>query len=79
MPQWVAQCPEQVDLVHALVYDQAARGDGYPVALARAHEQAVVRSADRRTFQTMLEASLYRADAGVSASAKKDSKSFIRG
>ncbi|MBX0327553.1 DNA double-strand break repair nuclease NurA [Oscillochloris sp. ZM17-4] len=79
IPQWVAQDPEQVDLIHALVYDQAARGDGYPVALARAHEQAVVRSADRRTFQSILEGSLYRAEAGASASAKKDSKSFIRG
>jgi hypothetical protein len=79
VPQWVAQDPAQVDLIHALVYDQAARGGGYPVALERAHEQAVVRSADRRTFQRMLEASLYRAEAGASASAKKDSKSYIRG
>jgi hypothetical protein len=79
IPRWVAQDPDQVDLIHAIVYDQAARGDGYPVALARAHEQAVVRSADRRTFQRMLEGSLYRAEAGASASAKKDSKSFIRG
>ncbi|NNJ10810.1 DNA double-strand break repair nuclease NurA [Chloroflexales bacterium ZM16-3] len=79
LPQWVAQDSEQVDLIHALVYDQAARGDGYPVALARAHEQAVVRSADRRTFQSILEGSLYRAEAGASASAKKDSKSYIRG
>jgi hypothetical protein len=79
LPRWVAQNPEQVDLIHTLVYDQAARGDGYPVALARAHEQAVVRSADRRTFQRMLEGSLYRAEASASASAKKDSKSYIRG
>ncbi|MEI7769615.1 MAG: DNA double-strand break repair nuclease NurA [Chloroflexales bacterium] len=79
IPQWVARDSAQVDLIHSLVYDQAARGDGYPVALARAHEQAVVRSADRRTFQRMLEGSLYRAEAGASASAKKDSKSFIRG
>ncbi len=79
LPQWVAQDMEQVDLIHSLVYDQAARGGGYPVALARAHEQAVVRSADRRTFQHMLEASLYRAEAGTSASAKKDSKSYVRG
>jgi hypothetical protein len=79
IPRWVAQDPAQVDLVHALVYDQAARGDGYPVALSRAHEQAVVRSADRRTFERMLAGSLYRAEASKTASAKKDSKSFIRG
>jgi hypothetical protein len=79
LPRWVAQDPEQVDLIHSLVYDQVVRGDGYPVALARAHEQAVVRSADRRTFQRMLEGSLYRAEAGASASAKKDSKAYIKG
>ncbi|NTW01652.1 MAG: DNA double-strand break repair nuclease NurA [Oscillochloris sp.] len=79
LPHWVAQDPDQVDLLHALVYDQAARGGGYPVALTRAHEQAVVRSADKRTFQHMLEGSLYRAEAGANASAKKDSKTFIRG
>ncbi|EFO78931.1 hypothetical protein OSCT_3226 [Oscillochloris trichoides DG-6] len=79
IPRWVAQDPDQVDLVHALVYDQAARGQGYPVALERAHEQAVVRSADRRTFQRMLESSLYRAEAAVGMSAKQESKSFVKG
>ncbi|NJN19387.1 MAG: DNA double-strand break repair nuclease NurA [Oscillochloris sp.] len=79
IPQWVARDPELVDRVHAIVYDQAGRGDGYPVALSRAHEQAVVRSADRRALQRMLEGSLIRAEAGGSASAKRDSKEFSRG
>jgi hypothetical protein len=79
IPRWVATEPEQVDLVHSLVYDQCARGDGYPVALARAHEQAVVRSADRKAFERMLASSLVRAGAGASASAKKDSKEYSRG
>lgn len=79
LPRWVAMDPAQVDLVHSLVYDQVARGDGYPVALARAHEQAVVRSADRRAFQRMLEGSLLRAEVDAGASAKKDSKEYIKG
>lgn len=79
IPRWVAEDPAQVDLVHSLVYDQCARGDGYPVALARAHEQAIVRGADRKAFLRMLEGSLYRAEVSTSASAKKDSKEFIRG
>ena len=78
IPRWVATEPAQVDLVHSLVYDQCVRGDGYPVALARAHEQAVVRNADRKAFQRMLEGSLVRAGAGVSASAKKDSKEYSK-
>lgn len=79
LPRWVAVEPAQVDLVHSLVYDQVARGDGYPVALARAHEQAVVRSADRRAFQRMLEGSMLRAGVESAASAKKDSKEYIKG
>jgi hypothetical protein len=79
IPRWVAVEPAMVDRVHALVYDQCARGDGYPVAIARAHEQAIVRSADRRAFLRMLEGSLYRAEAASDVSAKKASKEFSRG
>jgi hypothetical protein len=79
IPKWVAQDPAQVDLVHTLVYDQCVKGDGYPVALARAHEQAVVRSHDRRAFQRMVEGSLLRADVRTGSSAKADSKTFSRG
>jgi NurA domain len=79
IPRWVAQDAEQVDRVHALVYDQCARGDGYPVAIARAHEQAIVRGADRKAFLRMLEGSLYRAEAAADVSAKKASKEFSRG
>ncbi len=78
IPAWVACVPEQVDLVHALVYDQCLRGGGYPVALARAHEQAVIRAADRRAFARMLEGSLARAEAASAVSAKRESKEFSR-
>jgi len=79
IPHWVATDRAMVDRVHALVYDQCVRGDGYPVALARAHEQAVIRGADRRAFQRMLEGSLYRAEIPHANSAKADSKEFSRG
>jgi hypothetical protein len=79
LPRWVAAEPELVDRVHALVYDQCARGGGYPVAIARAHEQAIVRNADRNAFLRMLEGSLYRAEAAADVSAKKASKEFSRG
>jgi hypothetical protein len=79
IPLWVARDSAAVDLIHTLVYDQCARGDGYPVALARAHEQAIVRGPDRRAFQRLLESSLYRAEAPGSSSAKRDSKEFSRG
>lgn len=74
VPRWIAEDATQVDLVHSLVYDQCVRGQGYPVALARAHEQAVVRSADRRTFERMVEGCLVQAELPVSLSMKQEKK-----
>ena len=42
-------------LTHTLIYDQCMKGQGYPVALSRAHEQAIVRAADRRAFLGIVE------------------------
>ena len=74
LPRWVADDRAQVGLVHALVYDQCMRGQGYPVALARAHEQAIVRAADRRAFLGIVEGSLLRAELPASDSRKRESK-----
>lgn len=79
IPEWVATDRELLDRVHAIVYDQAARGGGYPTALTRAHEQAVVRAADRAAFTQMLHGALQRADAFDRESAKLRSKRTIRG
>ena len=50
VPAWVARDPSAMSLAHAVAFDQAQRGRGYPVALAEAHEAAVVRGADREAF-----------------------------
>jgi hypothetical protein len=55
MPEWVARNPELLDLTHTLVLDQCRRGNGYPVALSEAHEQAVVTGADRDRFWQLVE------------------------
>lgn len=55
IPQWVADDPELLDRVHTLCFDQAQKGFGYPVALAEAHEQAIVRSAEKEAFFQLLE------------------------
>ncbi len=47
-PAWTT--PSQLDALCAAVGDQCAKGFGYPVALSEAHEQAVVKAADRRAF-----------------------------
>ncbi len=54
LPAWVAAQPEQVARVQAVVLDQCRRGQGYPVALARAHEQAVISGAERQCFQELV-------------------------
>lgn len=58
MPEWVANDPAAVDLVHASVLDQCLRGEGYPVVLQEAHEQAVIDGADRRSFAALVEREL---------------------
>lgn len=58
IPEWVAVRKNLVDLTHALVLDQCRRGQGYPVALSEAHEQAVVTGADREEFWRLVDQSL---------------------
>ncbi len=74
IPLWVAEDTAAVDLIHTLIYDQCMKGQGYPVVLARAHEQAIVRAADRRAFLTMVEGSLLRAELPATDSRKRESK-----
>jgi hypothetical protein len=47
-PAWLT--PAQMQTLCGAVFDQCSKGVGYPVALSEAHEQAVVRAADRRAF-----------------------------
>jgi hypothetical protein len=74
IPRWVAEDRTRLDLVHAVIYDQCMKGQGYPVALARAHEQAIVKAADRRAFQSIVENSLLRAELPAESSRKRESK-----
>jgi hypothetical protein len=60
VPQWVAASPTLLDLVHAVAYDQAQKGMGYPIALAEAHQHAVVRGAERDLFYEMVTTVLLR-------------------
>ncbi|WP_286977151.1 DNA double-strand break repair nuclease NurA, partial [Candidatus Aquicultor secundus] len=54
LPGWVSRDKDMVGLVHATCLDQANKGSGYPVAVAEAHEQAVVKSADKHTFDQLI-------------------------
>jgi hypothetical protein len=54
IPCWIAHKPELLDWICSTIIDQAHKGMGYPVCLAEAHEQAVVKSADREFFYHIL-------------------------
>ena len=74
IPQWVADDRELLDLVHACVYDQAEKGQGYPITLAEAHERAVVRSADREAFYRFLRDTFIKNDIRTQVSTKSMKK-----
>lgn len=60
-PLWVAEDPALLDAALSLTLAQVQKGYGYPVALAEAHNQAVVRGGDRARFFAMLEQQMIRA------------------
>ncbi|NPV26456.1 MAG: DNA double-strand break repair nuclease NurA [Firmicutes bacterium] len=71
LPAWAALNPDLVELVHTVIVDQTQKGQGYPVALAEAHEQAVIKGADRETFYHLLTEALVRR--GVTAAVSRKS------
>lgn len=71
VPAYVAASPELMDLAHWAAADQARRGYGYPVALAEAHEQAIVRWADREAFFRLVAQRFIREGHRVLLSAKQ--------
>jgi hypothetical protein len=54
IPEWVALSPEKVQWVHALVYDQCAINGGYPYALTRADELAIILGEERDALEMMI-------------------------
>ena len=60
-PAWVAEDANLLDTALSLTLAQVQKGYGYPVALAEAHNQAVVRGGDRTRFFALLEQQMIRA------------------
>ena len=74
VPAWVAQDEKLLTLGHSLILDQCQRGQGYPVAISEAHEQAVVNTSDRRVFRQLLAEALERQGLTAYTSEKDRSK-----
>jgi hypothetical protein len=60
-PLWVAEQQSWLDQALSLTLAQVQKGYGYPVALAEAHNQAVVRGSDRARFFALLERQMIKA------------------
>lgn len=60
-PAWVSHDPHLLDTALTLTIAQIQKGYGYPVALAEAHNQAVVRGGDRVRFFALLEHQMIQA------------------
>ncbi|MEB3219640.1 MAG: DNA double-strand break repair nuclease NurA [Nostocales cyanobacterium 94392] len=60
-PQWVVENTEMFEESLGLMLAQVHKGYGYPVALAEAHNQAVVRGGDKSRFFGLLERQMIKA------------------
>lgn len=74
MPEWVVADTAQCEMALRLVLAQVQKGYGYPVALAEAHNQAVVRGGDRQRFFALLEREMVRAGLKNIATSAKEAR-----
>ena len=74
VPQWVAEDETLLALSHTLIAEQCRRGQGYPVAISEAHEQAVITGRDRQLFKQMVSETLERQGLPTYNSQKERSK-----
>jgi hypothetical protein len=61
VPAWVAENSAMFNEALGLMLAQVQKGYGYPVAIAEAHNQAVVRGGDRSHFFALLEREMIKA------------------
>lgn len=54
IPLWIAQNQDLITKIVSIALDQVEKGFGYPIALAEAHSRAVVTTADREFFFSLI-------------------------
>jgi hypothetical protein len=74
VPEWVARDSAAVNLLHAVLVDQCAKGFGYPAVLARADDRAVISLGDRDVLDTLVQQELARQGVVARPSAKLSRK-----
>jgi len=73
-PDYVLDNPMLLDLLHSVVFDQAQKGMGYPIALQEAHHFAVVKGEDRVRFFELLRRQLANSGFELKVTNKKIGK-----
>ncbi len=73
-PYWVTEETDWVDLVCAVLLKECEKGNGYPMVLAEAHEQAVIRAPEREAFYELIGRHLWRSGLPMGQSRKQTSK-----
>lgn len=76
MPAWIAHDDTLLNQLLSLIVDQCNKGRGYPVALAEAHEQAVIKGPDRAFFYQLLHQIATKYNQQLTPSAKLTKKRF---
>ena len=74
IPAWIAHDDVLIDTVSRCIYDQVLKGYGYPVVLAEAHEQAVVKGPDREFFYHLIQKLSVESSKNISISQKSQKK-----
>ncbi len=81
IPKWVADDPEKLNLLHAVLVDQCRvmGSKPYPYLLHRAHEIAVVRYEEKYQVEQMLTQELRRQDEELDEESTKQSAKNLKG
>jgi hypothetical protein len=74
IPAWLASQADLCDALLGVMLDQADKGNGYPIILAEAHEQAVIKAADKEFFYQTIQAIGLQAQLELTASQKSIKK-----
>jgi hypothetical protein len=78
VPEWVARSQHHLDTVHDALLEQCKQTAGYPYALIRAHELAVVSNIDRQNFEALLQRRLLDGGVSFTHSQKAETKRWTR-
>jgi NurA domain len=74
IPAWIAGDNALIEKMTCCIYDQVLKGYGYPVVLAEAHEQAVVKGPDREFFYHLIQKLSIESSRYISISQKSSKK-----